>query len=315
MSNDWQPTATIETLKKRAGLLAQIRSFFMAQSVMEVDTQLLGEYGVTEPNIDNIEATVCGQSRYLQSSPEYYMKRLLAAGSGPIYCLGKVFRDGEKGSRHHPEFTLLEWYRPGWDEWALMDEVGGLLATLSPRFRQVRRFSYREAFFDATGFDPHGVDIDVLRQLASRASSGGNWQQESRATCLDLLFSLVVEPTLHMGVVMIYDYPQCQAALACLGEDATGVTVARRFEVFIDGMEIGNGYFELTDPVQQRQRFDGDIELRHSSGKKHRSADQRLLAALEAGLPPCAGVALGVDRLLMRILDIDRIDGVLPFAQ
>ena len=310
----WQPTATLQTLQKRADLLARIRSFFMVQGVMEVDTPVLGECGVTEPNIDTIEVLVCGQLRHLQSSPEYFMKRLLAAGSGPIYSLSKVFRDDEKGSRHNPEFTLLEWYRPGWDEVQLIAEIEQLLAALAPRFSTVRRITYREAFFDATGFDPHSVDLDVLRQLASRACSG-DWQQESRSTCLDLLFSFVVEPTLHTGVVIISDYPACQAALARLDQDAEAVTVARRFEVFIDGMEIGNGYFELTDAAEQRQRFDADIELRQRSGKKPRAADQRLLAALDAGLPACAGVALGVDRLLMRLLDIDRIEEVLPFTE
>ena len=309
---DWQPTATLDTLHQRADLLTRIRAFFAAQGLLEVDVPVLGARGVTEPNIDTIEARVDGRLRHLQSSPEYFMKRLLAAGSGPIYYLGKAFRDGERGSRHNPEFTLLEWYRPGWDEQRLMGEVEALCAVLSPRWQHPRRFSYREVFFDATGLDPHSVDLDVLRQLAERVCSG-DWRDESRATCLDLLFSFVVEPTLHTGVVMVSDYPACQAALARLAIDGEGATVARRFEVFIDGVEIGNGYFELTDAAEQGRRFAEDIALRAAAGKRPREVDERLLAALQAGLPDCAGVALGVDRLLMRLLDLDHICDVLPF--
>lgn len=314
MVADWQPSANLDTLRQRAALLMQIRSFFAAAEVLEVDTPVLGVHGVTEPNIDNVVAQVNGERRYLQSSPEYFMKRLLAAGSGPIYYLGKVFRDGERGRRHNPEFTLLEWYRPGWDEYQLMAEIEQLFSSLSPRWRGgARQLSYREAFYSATGFDPHSTDLRVLQQLASQACSG-DWSLESRATCLDLLFSFVVEPTLHAGMVMIRDYPACQSALAQLATDSEGVTVARRFEVFVDGMEIGNGYFELTDAVEQRQRFAADIALREAAGKPRRSVDPALLAALEAGLPVGAGVAIGVDRLLMRMLDLDHIGAVLPFV-
>jgi len=311
---DWQPTATLDVLHERANLLARIRSFFAAAEVLEVDTPVLGLYGVTEPNIDTVEARVCGTVRHLQSSPEYFMKRLLAVGSGPIYSLGKVFRDGEKGRRHNPEFTLLEWYRPGWDERRLIAEVEALCATLSEQWRHPRRLTYREVFYGATGLDPHSVDLDLLRQLSARYCSG-DWRNESRATCLDLLFSLVVEPTLHTGVVTVTDYPACQAALARLAEDGEGALVARRFEVFIDGVEIGNGYFELTDAVEQRRRFEADIALRRETGKQARAADPLLLAALEAGLPDCAGVAMGVDRLLMRLLDLDDIGEVIPFGE
>ncbi len=310
---DWRPTATLDTLAKRADLLARIRSFFAQAGVMEVDTPVLGLYGVTEPNIDTIEARVNGAVRHLQSSPEYYMKRLLAMGSGPIYCMGKVFRDGERGRRHNPEFTLLEWYRPGWDEARLIGEIEALLASLSPHWRHPRRLSYRDAFFEATGFDPHSVDLEVLRQLAARYCAG-DWRGESRATCLDLLFSLVVEPSLHRGVVTVTGYPACQAALARLDTDIEGVVVARRFEVFVDGLEIGNGYFELADAAEQRRRFEEDRSLRAATGKQDRELDALLLAALEAGLPDCAGVALGVDRLLMRLLDLDDIRQVVPFS-
>lgn len=311
---DWRPTASLSVLQERANLLARIRSFFAMAGVMEVDTPQLGRYGVTEPNIDTIEAQVCGTVWHLQSSPEYFMKRLLAAGSGPIYSLGKVFRDGERGRRHHPEFTLLEWYRPGWDDRRLMGEVEALCAALSERWRHAMRLTYREVFFDATGLDPHTADLDVLRQLASRYCSG-DWARESRATCLDLLFSLVVEPTLHEGVVIVMDYPACQAALARVMKDGQGVEVARRFEVFIDGVEIGNGYFELTDAAEQRRRFDADIALRAAMDKPPRESDPYLLAALEAGLSECAGVAMGVDRMLMRLLDLSDIAEVIPFRE
>lgn len=309
----WQASASLPMLQERANLLAAIRSFFAGRGVLEVDTPALALFGVTDRHLENIEARVNGQIRYLQTSPEYFLKRLLAMGAGPVYYLGKAFRDEETGPRHHPEFTLLEWYRPGWDEQRLMAEIAELLAGLSPAFTEPRQVRYGELFEAVTGLNPHTADLALLREAAARICAG-DWQAEDRATCLDALFSLAVEPTLADGVVFIRDYPVCQAALATLAIDTDGVTVARRFEVFINGMELGNGYFELTDAVEQRRRFVEDCQARRAAGKTTRAIDERLLSALEAGLPACAGVAIGVDRLLMQLVGETRIDAVLPFV-
>jgi len=313
----WRPTASFATLGKRADLLARTRSFFAGAGVMEVDTPLLGATGVTDLHIDCIEAQVRGATGYLQSSPEYFMKRLLAAGSGPIYSLGKVFRDGEKGRRHRPEFTLLEWYRPGWDEYRLMTEVAALFTALfagqGGAALAVTHLTYGEAFSAALDIDPHGASTDELAACAV-VRFGEQWRAEPRGTLLDLLFSLVVEPSLPGGLVFICEYPACQAALARLGKNAAGQTVARRFEVFLDRMELGNGYFELSDAQEQRDRFEQDLARRAAANRKQPPIDEALLAALTSGLPECAGVAIGMDRLLMKLLGVDDIAEVVAFS-
>jgi len=310
---DWRPTATWEVLAKRAELLAQIRSFFARAGVLEVETPQLGNFAVTDLHIDCVAATVNGATRYLQSSPEYFMKRLLAAGAGPIYSLGKVFRDEECGRRHRPEFTLLEWYRPGWDEHLLMDEVARLIAGLSPQPLAVSVRPYGEVFAEITGLDPHRADTADLASCAAR-HCGGDWRSEPRATLLDLLFSQVVEPRLPDGLLLLCDYPACQAALARLGKNPAGEPVARRFELFLNRMELGNGYFELADADEQRRRFAADMAAREGAGKRPMAADERLLAALRHGLPDCAGVAIGVDRLLMQLVGAGDIAEVLAFG-
>lgn len=310
--SNWQPVATLATLRKRAELLGQIRSFFSAEGVLEVDTPLLGELGVTDLHIDSVQAQVCRRKGYLQTSPEYFMKRLLAAGSGPIYSLGKVFRDEEQGSRHRTEFTLLEWYRPGWNELQLMSEVAALFRQLAGDSLEVHSLSYLDAFYQALSVDPHGCSLEELQALTARVC-GGNWEQEGRSTLLDLLFSTQVENQLPSGLVFIDQYPACQAALARLDKNDQGQTIARRFEVFFDGMELGNGYFELTDAQEQRSRFERDNALRKAEGKETMAIDEQFLAALDAGLPECAGVAIGVDRLLMQLLGESNIANVLAF--
>lgn len=311
---DWKPTASITTLQKRAELLKRIRSFFDARGVMEVDTPMLGIAGVTDLHIDNIEATVCGETRLLQSSPEYFMKRLLAAGSGPIYSLGKVFRDGEHGPRHNPEFTLLEWYRPGWDEYRLIDEIDTLVRELCPTLPAATVLEYGDLFESVTGRDPHDAPLAQLQAAAGQVCEG-DWSGEPRTACLDALFSLEVEPRMPTGLVFVTHYPACQSALAQLATDQRGRTVARRFEVFLDRMELGNGYFELTDADEQQRRFRQDIALRQAAGKPDRAPDTKLLAALASGLPACAGVAIGFDRLVMKLCGASHIAGVLPFVE
>lgn len=311
--HDWRPGANLAMLQRRADLYHQVRSFFAARAVLEVDTPLLGETGVTEPHIDCLALTCNGRPAWLQSSPEYYLKRLLAAGCGAVYSLGKVFRDGEAGRRHNPEFTMLEWYRPGWDEHALMGEVEELLVALGAvSFPQCQRISYGKVFQRVTGLDPYDAPDEALQALASQVADS-DWSNEPRGHCLDLIFSLQVEPTLPAGLVQIYDYPAVQAALAQLTRNRAGQQVARRFEAFLDGMELANGYFELTDEPEQRGRFEQDNRIRKQLGKPPMPLDEKLLAALRAGLPESAGVALGVDRLLMKLAGIDDIRHVLTF--
>lgn len=308
----WQPTGSLNTLRQRAHTLQKLRTFFAERDCLEVDVPVLGHRGVTDPHIDCIAAH-CGNDRlYLQSSPEYFMKRLLAAGSGDIYCLGKAFREGESGSRHNPEFTMLEWYRVGWDEHRLMDEVAELIEGVANTPVTVTRLSYRQAFALAYAVDPHMAPLAELQALAAEAAGMPEFT-EDRSTCLDLLFSLRVEPALPAGLVLVYDYPACQAALAQLANDEQGTQVARRFEAFWDGMELANGYFELTSASEQQQRFEHDRQLRVQLGKPTMLADEQLLAALAAGFPECAGVALGVDRLLLKVTGESAIEKVMSF--
>jgi len=318
MAVDWQPTASIETIRQRSTLVAGIRDFFALQKVMEVEVPVLGDFGVTDIHIDSLQVNSQqflsgGQVKYLQSSPEYFMKRLLAAGSGDIYYMGKAFRAGEAGQRHNPEFTLLEWYRVGWTEQQLMAEVAELVQSLSEVSMVVTQLSYRQLFQQATALDPHDAPLTVLQQRAAEISSR-DFSTESRSVCLDLIFSLQVEPQLPEGLVFVKDYPSCQSALAQLGVDERGVVIARRFEAFLNGMELANGYYELTDAVEQRSRFESDQALRKAASKPAIDMDENLLSAMEAGLPSCAGVALGVDRLAMQLLGAKEIRQTVSFV-
>ena len=315
--SDWQPGASIKALRRRAQLMSLIRNFFTHQSVMEVDVPLLSKSGVTDINIDSICATLSGSPAYLQTSPEYFMKRLLASGSGDIYYLGKAFRDGEIGNKHNPEFTLLEWYRCGWDEHQLMVELADLVSQLMDRDGasdlKVTKISYEDCFHDKFGLNPHQASLSDLQDLAA-AMGSLSWAGETRANCLDLIFSVKVEPQLPEGLVFVYDYPACQAALAAITTTEQGYKVSRRFEGFLNSVEIANGYFELRDPVEQRRRFNLDNTARQATGKPVSNIDTKLLDAMHSGLPACAGVALGLDRLLMSDLELRSIDQVIPFS-
>lgn len=304
-------------LQARAELLSTLRKFFFQRSVMEVDVPVLARSSVTDINIESIPANIYSESGYLQTSPEYFMKRLLSQGAGDIFCLGKAFRNGEQGCRHNPEFSLLEWYRCGWDEHQLMDEIAELMslvfAARSSQPLAITKRTYADCFSEILGIDPHGADLVELQEKAVAASSD-SWTGESRANCLDLLFSQLVEPQLPPGLVFVYDYPACQSALAQLHNDTQGRQVSRRFEVFLNGLELANGYFELTDRAEQQQRFDGDNAQRIEASKPQIPMDRHLLAALDHGMPSCAGVAMGVDRLLMQLEGADSITQVMPFS-
>lgn len=306
-------SAGIPLLKKRAQLLQQLRAFFNARDVYEVDTPVLAEHTVTDPNLEAISCQVGGATRFLQTSPEFYMKRLLAMGSGDIFYLGKAFRQDECGSRHRPEFTLLEWYRTGFSDHDLIAETLALLTQLSPA-TAITRVEYGALFEQHTGLNPHTASPAALQTFAESALQV-DFANEPTSFWLDLIFSCVVEPQLPRGIVVVEHYPACQAALAQLATDSKGVTVAKRFEVFWDCIELANGYWELTDASEQAARFDADNNSRRQQGKPQISPDTKLLAALTHGLPSCAGIALGVDRLLMLITDNNEIARVMPFAE
>ena len=311
-SQNWRPTASLAILKKRAALLRQIRAFFYERDVLEVDTPALSIAANTDPNIESFITDYTGPGEigtlYLHTSPEFSMKRLLAADSGAIYQLCKVFRNGESGRQHNPEFTMLEWYQPAFNHHQLMAEVEELLAEVLGETKiPIRKLTYQQAFIEYAGIDPLVADAEALKKCAQQhgleqvigmeAASVDDW--------CDLVMDQVVVPCFGKGRVFIYDYPASQAALAKISDKDS--RVAERFELFIDGIEIANGFHELTDAKEQRQRFENENMKRQEMGLAQLPVDEHLLAALEAGLPDCAGVALGIDRLLMLIAGVDSI--------
>ncbi|MCM2132100.1 EF-P lysine aminoacylase EpmA [Larsenimonas rhizosphaerae] len=313
----WAPTASLARLRARARHLATIRCFFAERDVLEVETPVLGQGGSTDPYLASLSleaSTPEGRRQlWLQTSPEGHMKRLLAAGSGPIFQLARVFRDGETGRRHNIEFTMLEWYRPGMRFDALIDETCALISRVLGKPLAVTRLRYREVFKAHVGLDPLTASLDVLR-LRTEEAAGVAAHDWSRDVCLDLLMSYQVEPALGRGCLsVVQDFPASQAALARCHRDDDGEEVASRFEVYHEGMELANGYDELTDAVQQRQRFDADAEARREAGLPRVAPDERLLLALQAGLPPSCGVAMGVDRLVMLAEQADTLSEIMAF--
>lgn len=309
----WRPTASLPVLRRRAQMLAAVREFFAVRGVLEIETPLLCSSGVTDPALEPLlaqGASVAGE-RFLQTSPEYAMKRALAAFGEPIFQIGKAFRDGEAGARHNPEFTLLEWYRPGFDHHQLMAEVAELVMhCIGPR--DLYTISYRELFLRELGLDPMLAESAALAACAREHVDTGNLSGD-RDLWLDLLLSHVIEPRLAgRGLCFVYDYPASQAALARIVR-AGDVEVGQRFELYADGLEIANGYCELADAAEQRHRFEADNALRRERGQAQRPLDEKVLAALEHGLPECSGVALGMDRLLMLAIGAADIREVLAF--
>lgn len=319
----WQPTVSHEMLRKRAELLRSIREFFWQHDVLEVDTQLLSLASISDPHIEVLttQAKCLGktQTYYLQTSPEFAMKRLLCSGSGDIYQLSKVFRAEETSSRHSIEFTMLEWYRLGMNHWQLMAEIEALLVNVTGE-GQIRceYKSYAEAFQLYVGVDPFVAELESLQALAHRHTEFG-LQETCRDTLLELLFSTLVEPNIGQHQpCFIHSYPPSQAALAKVQTSVSlaGIPIetAARFELYWKGMELANGYYELSDSVEQMQRMQLDLEARVKDSKPERQIDERLVKALEAGLPECSGVALGIDRLLMVLLEAKNIESVIPFT-
>ncbi|MET0066071.1 MAG: EF-P lysine aminoacylase EpmA [Candidatus Thiodiazotropha sp.] len=316
----WRPSANPQMLQQRAGMLRRIRQFFDSRDILEVDTPVCARHATTDPAIESFLTRYTGPGAgsglecYLQTSPEFFMKRLLCAGSGPIYQICKVFRDGELGSRHNPEFTLLEWYRPGFDHHALMGEVAELILSLSGEPLVVERHTYREIFQQTLSLDPHMAEAVELRDCAIAQGIAGAEQLQlgHRDAWLDLLLSHLIEPGLgRSGLTFIYDYPASQAALARINDEDP--PLAQRFELYWQGMELANGFYELQDAEVQRARFEADNRQRRSAGVPQRPADEWLLEAMAEGLPECAGVALGIDRLLMLLTGCRDIREVLSF--
>jgi len=310
---NWQPQASQAARELRAETCFRIREFFRSRGVLEVETPLLSQAANPDPNIDSFACKdETGVPRYLRTSPEFAMKRLLAASSGPIYELGRVFRRAEQGSNHNSEFTLLEWYRPGYDHHRLMDEVESLLQALGacPSGHKASRWRYRDLVNQVVGIDPLTADDTALNQLVN--ARGWYRGQLTRSACLDLIMSLGVTPGLKNGdLLFVYDFPVCQAALAVIDPDDR--RVAQRFEAYLGPVELANGYHELCDPLELAARFEAENQLRVSAGKSPMPLDQRLLAATGEGIEPCAGVALGVDRLLMLLAGAQSLSRILNF--
>ncbi len=319
----WQPAATLDTLALRARLLTRIRAFFAERGVLEVETPLLARAATTDPSLASLTTHYTGPGfakglpLYLHTSPEFPMKRLLAAGSGSIYQLCKVFRDGEAGRLHNPEFTMLEWYRVGFDQHQLMDEVAALVshvleARIAPH--TVEKLSYRDAFLRYAGIDPHIANIQTLAASARqhKISIPNGMPQDDIDPWRDLLLTHIIEPQLDRdGMAFLYDYPASQAALAYVRDE--NPPIGERFELYIEGIEIANGFHELGNAEEQRRRFERDLEQRRKQGLPMVPMDEQLLAALNHGLPECSGVALGVDRLVMLAAGATSIEEVLAF--
>lgn len=287
--DDWQPSCSLEAIRARAALLHRVRAFFHERGVLEAQIATLAAATVTEPAVESVAVPGFG---YLQTSPEYQLKRLLAAGAPSLYQLGPVFRAGEAGRRHNPEFVMLEWYRLGWDDGELMDEVAELVdLALGPApYRTLRYHQVVEL-----------APPDALAQASPSLSA---------RDALDLRFAAGLD-SLGAGRFFITDYPADQAALARLREDDP--QVAARFELVVDGLELANGYWELADAAALEARFSRDLQLRRENGQAEPGLDRRFLAAMEAGLPPCAGVALGFDRLLMLAMGAGSLAEVMAF--
>ena len=320
----WKPTATIAALKTRAKIIKTIREFFESREVLEVETPLLSNGTVTDVHLDPFVTEFEHSSKsnestslYLQTSPEFAMKRLLAAGSGPIFQISKAFRNEALGRYHNPEFTMLEWYRPDYDDHQLMDEVADLVQTVLPIDR-VKRVSYQQVFIQQLNIDPLTASLESLKHVALNYHDDEWIKAETDVdTLLQWLFSTQIEPTLGLEQdgnnvpCFVYDFPASQASLAKLNN--ANPAVAHRFELYFEGVELANGFFELQDHKEQLQRFEQDNHKREQLNKPSRPIDQYFIAALKKGLPQCSGVALGIDRLIMCAMQASHIDDVISF--
>lgn len=315
---EWQPSADFATLRARANVLANIREFFRARNVLEVDTPAMSYAAVTDIHLHTFQTELLnpgeasGDKLYLQTSPEFHMKRLLAAGSGCIYQMSKSFRNEEAGRFHNPEFTMLEWYRIGFDHFQLMDEMSELLISVLQCGKE-QRFTYQAAFLQFLSLDPLTATMEALKEAAKQLGVYDVLADETdRDTVLQLLFCVGVETKIgHDVPCFIYDFPASQAALARISP--ADERVAERFEVYFKGIELANGFHELSDAEEQLRRFQADNAKRAVMGLAQQPIDMHLINALEAGFPDCAGVALGIDRLVMLATNSASLSEVVAF--
>ena len=314
-ASDWAPTASLETLRLRARMLERVRAHFAATGALEVETPVMVQAGVTDVHLESLEVRRADGSRagYLHTSPEYAMKRLLAAGAPDVYQVCRVFREGERGRRHNPEFTMVEWYRLGIDHHALMDDVERLLRALIEPLRAVgatRRITYSQAFLEALGIDPLAADTATLRAaLRAGGQDVPGSISSQRDSLLDLAMATLVAARFPRdAITFLHDFPASQASLAQVRGP-----VASRFEAFWGELELTNGFHELGDAAEQSRRFEADRAERARRGQPDRAPDLRFIAGLAAGLPPCAGVALGFDRVVMVATGAGSIDEVIAF--
>ena len=312
---NWQPGASLATLRQRAKLLSIVRKFFADRDILEIETPLLSSATATDVHLTSLTTKLTNliesKTYFLQTSPEFAMKRLLANDVGPIFQICKAFRGDSLTSLHNPEFSILEWYRPGFEMEKLMDEVADLIdATIG--VSKITRLSYLEIFKGKLGVNPHVCSLEELAELAN-SKIDINSCDLSFSDYLDLVMTTLIEPELP-EYCFVFDYPKSQAALSDVESDADGNVIAKRFELYCRGMEIANGYLELTDPVEQRRRSETDNANRSDKGLPQLPIDENLIAALDAGMPKTSGVALGLDRLLMVVGEINDIDKALAFS-
>jgi len=327
----WQSSADRDALLERALMLKNIRAFFDARGVIEVETPLLSHHRTTDPHLDSLSSRFRDQDCYLNTSPEYAMKRLLAQLQQPIYQVCKAFRDDELGQYHNPEFSMLEWYRPGFDMFALMDELSELVsAVISSKLGSMmpvdgagldivpQRYTYLQAFERFVGINPHTVTAEECFQLAREKNieiPQGLTSADKRDDWLDWLLTQAILPAFNKtGFTYLYDYPASQCSLAKVIEDQQAWPVAKRFELYFGETELANGFHELTDADEQLRRFEQENTVRRQQGKAVAQIDKHLIDALRSGLPECSGVALGLDRLLMVKLSSKSIHEVLAFT-
>lgn len=311
-SNQWQPSASFITLKKQAEIIDKIRTFFAERQVLEVSTPLLSHSTNTDVHIASFQIPYKSHPKtlYLQTSPEFHMKRLLAAGSGSIFQICKAFREEEQGKWHNPEFTLLEWYRIDFDQFQLMDEVDLLLQRIL-HSEKAKRLTYAEVFQNYLNIDPYTITISELERCLEHHDIIGI-NNVDKDTYLNLLLTHLIEPQLGLDQpLFVYDYPASQAALSKIRKG--NPDVAERFEVYVNGIELANGFHELTDATEQRERMMQDNLIRKKLKLPQISLDENFLAALNHGLPNCAGIALGLDRLFMLALQATRVSEVMSF--
>ena len=318
----WQPSMSWQHAKQRANVLATIRKFFNERDVIEVETPLLSNGTITDVHLDpfitqfnystdsNIEEA---KALYAQTSPEFAMKRLLASGYGCCYQICKAFRHEQHGRYHNPEFTMLEWYRVGFDHFQLIEEVAALLRDVLA-CKDTESISYQNLFLREVNIDPLKATNEELTTLISEHGMLSDWliNEGSKDTLLQFVMSEIIEPRIGNDIpCFVYNFPASQASLAKISADDS--RVAERFECYFKGIELANGFNELTDADQQLRRFRADNEIRSDMNKEQRPIDDNFIAALKHGLPKCSGVALGVDRLLMLALGAKSIDKVISF--